>query len=181
MGTGVVGSTHPSACSGDSTACTVCSDEPSPMAAKAMRFCFRTVRTKPLRARVAPGEGRGELEGGWAAEALSRAAMLLGAKVELQRGRKANGAARRGDCSRRWKQGLGGSGGLVMMRPWVQGGVRGPSSSSWCRRQKSRRAERCRGGSLGHDAGGQTQVDRRRWTGAGVPRYTPRAARGPLW
>lgn len=84
---GLWSSTDPSACSGEKTACTVFSVEPSPMAAKATRFCFRTLRTKPLMVRVSPDGAPscgdvGDKDGG-----LSSAAILVGEKVELQRRR----------------------------------------------------------------------------------------------
>lgn len=100
-------STNPFASSGGRTTCTVCSDEPSPRAAKATRFCLRTVRTKPFRVSVSPEAGV------WCEEGLNRAAIVRGASVELQRGRHNLGEgrkpssglviARKGNRTRAWR------------------------------------------------------------------------------
>lgn len=50
--------THPAACSGLMTTCNGASDEPSPTAAKATRFCLRTERTQPSTRTRSPWRGR---------------------------------------------------------------------------------------------------------------------------
>jgi hypothetical protein len=59
--------THPFACSGVRTACNASRDEPSPIVAKATRFCLRTERTKPLMESALGVEARDEavFEFGW--------------------------------------------------------------------------------------------------------------------
>jgi hypothetical protein len=96
MSKGLIFSTDPSACSGEKTACTVFSVEPSPIAAKATRFCFRTLRTKPLIVRVSPDGAPCCGEVGDKEEGLSSAAILVVEKVELQRRRHRHGACEHG-------------------------------------------------------------------------------------
>lgn len=49
--------THPAACSGLKTTCNGASEEPSPTAAKATRFCLRTERTQPSTQTLSPWRG----------------------------------------------------------------------------------------------------------------------------
>jgi hypothetical protein len=89
------------------------------MAAKATRFCFRTLRTKPLMVRVSPdgapccgdvGDRDGDGE-------LSSAAILVGEKVELQRRRHGHCACEHGMAVARRR---GNSSGRRKARPRTQ-------------------------------------------------------------
>lgn len=129
------GDTDASACSGVRTACTVFKDEPSPMAANATRFCFRTLRTKPLRVKDACLGGDGD------ELSVSSAAMLLAVTVELQRvcGRVASGRLRgRREARPRANNWL-----MDGRQTWSS--QRAARREAWCstiRRQRERQADR---------------------------------------